>query len=468
MQDALESGGAARRGAFPAVVLCALAGMNAAAAAGLPPADGDLGWQRWLGAQVLHGTLPRALGAESFAAPGAPWVAHEWIFAALLAASSAHGLEHLFALAVAACATVALVCVAVRCARAGASPAATAFALVFTEIAMVQSFGVRAQVIGWAMLAALLLALELPGRARWIAVLVAAAWANVHASAVMAPLLCCAAAAGSFAARDTRAARRDLAIAAASAVAVCATPFGVGLPVYAYELAQSPIRHWIREWHAVTLHDGSMTLGLLPLLVFAAFSIRRTPRRALALALPFVYLLFVAVRNVPLAAIAFAPLAALGFDAALPSFAALRPLRARAAGAAMCIAAFVLTAAARTVTAHAVIDDRPVAAIAAAQRTPAHRLFCEDFAWCGDATGTIGVFLDGRADPFPPRVWEDYDTIMHARPDWRRTVRGYRIDAMLVNRRGALDLAAERAGWRVARDGPVRLLLPARGAREAS
>jgi len=40
-----------------------------------PQVDGDLSWQRWLGAQILRtGSIPRAFGTETFTAPGVPWL----------------------------------------------------------------------------------------------------------------------------------------------------------------------------------------------------------------------------------------------------------------------------------------------------------------------------------------------------------------------------------------------------------
>ncbi|MGH7729604.1 MAG: hypothetical protein ACREM2_12560, partial [Vulcanimicrobiaceae bacterium] len=43
-----------------------------------PPGDGDLFWQRRLGATILRtGHIPRALGPQAFAAPGAPWTPQE-------------------------------------------------------------------------------------------------------------------------------------------------------------------------------------------------------------------------------------------------------------------------------------------------------------------------------------------------------------------------------------------------------
>ena len=458
----LRSTSAIRRWAIPGIVLAALAGAHAAGAVLVPPTDGDLGWQHWLGTRILSGGLPHSLGIESFAAAGARWVPQEWLFSTLLALASSHGLAWLFAMSVGTCAVVALALVAVRCARYGAHPMAVAVVLVCTDAAMSQSFGVRVQVVGWALLAAFLVALELPVRFRWTAVAVAVAWANVHASAAAAPALAAAAAAGSLLQGDRRGALRDGALALCCAGAICVTPLGAKLPFYAIELAHSPIRHWIREWRPTTLTDGAFAFGALPLFALAAAAARRAPRRAVALVLPLCYLAFGAVRSVPLAAIACAPLAALALTGFLPSLAALRNLPSRVAAVAAAVA-FCLAAGAAALAARGVHDERPLAAIdRLAQMRGQHRLLCENFAWCGPAvdTGRISVFVDGRADPFPRSIWMQYDAVVHIRRGWRLTLRRYGVNAMLVQRGGALDRAAEGDGWRIAYDAPIRLLVP--------
>ena len=149
----------------------------------------------------------------------------------------------------------------------------------------------------------------------------------------------------------------------------------------------------------------------------------------------------------------------------MPSLAAFRPIRSRAVATAAIAASFLTVAAATAFAARGASDDRPLLAIAQLAALPLRqRLLCENFAWCGPAldTGRIGVFVDGRADPFPPAVWNDYDAIIHARPAWRALVRRYRVDALLVQRGGSLDRAARADGWLVARDEPVRLLVHAR------
>ena len=440
-----------------------LAGTNATSAVVLPPMDGDLGWQHWLGAHILRSGLPHALGPESFAATGAPWVPQEWLFCSLLAAAAANGLAQLFAFAVGMCAAVALACVAIRCARHGCEPLPVALVLVFVDVAMAQSFGVRVQVVAWALLAAFLVALELPARYRWTAVAVAAAWANVHASAMLAPVLAAVAAAGSFIHGNRRAAGNDALLALCCGLAVCATPLGAALPEYAVALLRSPLRHWIHEWRPASLADPALAFGLLPLLVLGAPALRAGRWRALALALPFCYLAWTAARNVPLAAIACAPLAAHALTTLLPSLSAFRLAAGRLPAVTAAFAAAFFTAASVTAfAAHGARDERPLVAIQVLAHQPGrHRLFCENFAWCGPAldAGNIGVFLDGRADPFPLAVWTQYDAVVHARPAWQHILRGRDVDAMLVTRGARLDRAARRTGWRIAYEAPVRLLI---------
>jgi hypothetical protein len=146
----------------------------------------------------------------------------------------------------------------------------------------------------------------------------------------------------------------------------------------------------------------------------------------------------------------------------IPSLAAfeVRVRRAVAVTSTAVVFAFAVTATAAG--ARNAKDARPLHAIGELARAPgAHRLLCEDFAWCGPAleTGTIAVFVDGRADPFPLAVWNEYDAVIHARPGWRSIVRHYRIDALLVQRGGTLDRAARANGWSVAHDGDIRLIV---------
>ena len=415
-----------------------------------PAGDGDLLWQRWLGEKILHdGAIPRALGTETFSAPGAPWTPHEWLFSLALAASADHGLPWLVPLLCALAATLAIVTVVLRARRRGVTAAIAAAAPLLCVTATLQSFGVRAQVLGWAGLGLLLYVLECDGPLAWAAVPLTVVWANLHASVFLAPVVATAFALAAFA-RDrawTAAVRRSAAIAAGCGLATLATPLGAALPRYAVMLMLSPIRHSISEWQPTSVANASFVAGALPLLCIAVvFGVRTSLRDRLLIGL-FGAALFSAVRNVPVFAIAVAPIAL----AALPRAQTRRVSAAPAwmtLGAVTCAGALLAVAAWRAPSA----ASSPLPAIAARAVPSPARVFCEDFAWCSLflAQGRARVFLDGRCDPYPEAVWRDYRDVLDGNVRWAQILDARDVDAVLVRRNGALDslLAERRPVWR--------------------
>jgi hypothetical protein len=442
--------------------------------------DGDLLWQRWLGERILREhALPRALGAETFAATGAPWTPQEWLFSTAIAASADHGSAWIVALVCALAGGAALAFVVLRCRRRGVSAALSSAAVLVCVLATMQSFGVRAQVLGWAGLACVLWLFELEGPWVWAAVPVTVVWANLHASVFLAPVtaVLVAVAAALRERRWSAEVRRRTALAAACGAATLATPLGWDLPRYAIALVSSPIRHSISEWGATSMASAAFIAAGLPLLLaLAAFGVR-TSLRDRIVATAFVVLLFTAVRNVPVFALATAPIAL----AALPRGRALRAVSARSAirlawttfgtmiVCAVAFAAFAWRAAPAMETA---FPFGPARTLLDQARTPP-RVFCEDFAWCslflGDAV-PAQVFMDGRCDPYPAAVWDEYRRVLDGNRGWAAVLDRRRVDAVLVRRDGALDsLLAERSGlWRsIAADAHARLYVrPALIARE--
>jgi hypothetical protein len=100
-----------------------------------------------------------------------------------------------------------------------------------------------------------------------------------------------------------------------------------------------------------------------------------------------------------------------------------------------------------------------------------HHLFCEDYAWCGAAVGRsrIRVFLDGRADPYPLRVWRADLRVVHALAGWRQTLSAFGVDAIIAKHRSPLaDALARSDRWtRTASSGPYELFVLAAGARQS-
>ena len=429
-----------------------------------------MAWQRWLGEQILRtGTLPTHLGTETFTAAGSPWLPQEWLFATLAAAAQRVALAPAFDLAVASCAVLALALLVRRAAAAGASALGTALCVLFAGVAMLQSFGVRAQVVGWPLL--VLFGSLLERDASWLVCgAVVVVWANVHAGAVLAPVLAAAWAAG-VAVRDrvlSRPVVRASVAAAATLVAVAVNPFGFGLIAYAVALMRSPVKGFIREWQPASVADVSFAWGALPLLagvaVWAVSDGRRAPQRLCAAAVGLA-LLLAAARNIPLFALIVAPYAALGYTRVLRRLGAAdaAPRPQLAVAAALCMVMLAAVVSVRMWCA----PVRPVASTALIARLAAlpasHRLLCQDYAWCGAAVGEarIRVFLDGRADPYPLPVWDAAFRIAHRNAGWQQALRSYRVDAIIADDDTKLGAALRRSDrWRTAgRSGAYELFV---------
>lgn len=447
---------------IPWACIAVVVAWQTAVAVRLPPRDGDLLWQRWLGERVLHEhAIPRVLGHETFAAAGARWTPHEWLFSTVLAWSGDHGAAWLVPLVCALAVGVALATVVVRCARRGVPALTASAAVLLCGLSTIQSFGARAQVLGWAGLATVVTLLECEGPWAWAAVPVTAIWANLHASVFLAPAVATLFAVSALL-RDrawSPAVRRSLLLAAGCGAATLATPLGIDLARYAVELSTSPIRQSISEWGATSMSSFAFAAGALPLVLLLVVFGVRAPLRDRLLAVAFTVLLFSAVRNVAVFAIVAAPIA---FAAATSrGGASNRAVRAPAPSArafawatlvAVTFCGVSLTALTwRDAPAYA--DALPHgtarALLAEAHGTP--RVFCEDFAWCSlFLDEPVRFFMDGRCDPYPAPLWREYREVIDGNARWAAILDRERIDAVLVRRGGALDslLAERRGGWR--------------------
>lgn len=441
---------------WPVLMLAAVRFLTTAIA--FPPLDGDLEWQRRLGQTILHdGAIPRRIGSEAFSAPFSAWVPQEWLFGIGVAVLP----PALFATLAAACAVGAVYFVVRRCELRAAAPRVTLVCTLLATFALMSSFGVRAQVVGWLFASATVYVLERRGRSVWLAIPLAAIWSNLHASAMLAPILC-----GAYALSrliDEPALRRtpwrDAPLVAGAGAAICLNPFGFHLPLYALSLFTSPIRKYIDEWGPTDLTVTSFALGSLPLLAILLVCGVRSSRRSFDIMLTamFGWLMLTSARNIALFAIVLAPVAAdtlcrrlreSDLRRILDPAPATHRFEARLFPAVMIAVAAALTFQLFALRAGLDASD-PRPALATLERTTRpHRLFCADFAVCSYALGRadIGVFLDGRADPFPPRVWEDFGAIIRPAAEWRGRLDAYAVDAVLVEPDAPLDQAIALAG----------------------
>jgi hypothetical protein len=425
-----------------------------------PFIDGDLFWQRRLGEYVLaHHAIPSALGADTFTAAGAPWVAQEWLLGVVAALAFGHKAVWALSLFAGTAVFVALLLTAFRAKRAGASMYSTLAALLFAGICLEGPFAIRAQVLAWPLLAALLLALDGEDIAVLWTVPVTIAWANLHASVMLAvPIvwLDTIVHAVTHGVHD-RGTRTRMLASFLVPVATLATPLGTKLPVYAVALLNSPIRQYIAEWQPLTGVNTQVIAGLLPLVaivVYGARTLWRQRPRDLVLAAIMAVLTLLSVRSIALFAIVAAVPASL-VVAAGETWS--NPLSSRKYAATIALVTILLIPVTGWIAfrAHPMIQpwEAPRTSIDALAHMPgAHRLFCAEFSWCALALGdpNVKVFLDGRADPYPLPVWQAFATIAALQPGWLETLDRYRVNALVVASSDPLaDALRNTAGWRL-------------------
>jgi len=423
--------------------------------------DGDLAWQQWLGDYVLHQHhLPHHLGHETFTAPGAPWVPQEWAFSVLLAWLDAHGRFAVLAGLSVFAAAASLALVAYRSHRRGASTFATAFVTVCTGFAMLQAFGVRAQIFGWLFLSIVLLVLDLENEWTFLGLLAVALWANVHASALIAPAVIGAWAVGTWIEDRAWTVRveRNMVLAAGSLVAVCLTPLLWHLPLYAVNLETSAIRSAIAEWQPPDLLFPGLSWGLLPLIAICCYFGIAAPRERWRDGMLFALAALIAgiaVRHIPLAAMIIAPMAAQRLSSSVPAHSRINAVlqeHVTQAFVYVCSAfvcgIVILNLAHLPQISGVTLPKKAIVTLATVPGT--HNLYCEDFAWCSLALEqpNLRTFLDGRCDPFPARVWKDYLAVERVTPAWARVLAHWNVDSVLVSKTNSLAQAlALQRNW---------------------
>lgn len=416
--------------------------------------DGDLYWQRWLGELLLQThRLPATLGNETFTASGAPWIPQEWFFSVAVAVATNLHLFGALSIAIGAIPLGILLTIYWR-SKQSSNPEAIGIALIFCGIALLESFGARAQVLGWGALALYMFFIERRNRWYYAAIPTAIVWANLHASIAVAPAILLARLAATAVDDGLRGLRasRDLPMLFATIGAMFCTPLFWRVPYLAIVLSTSPIRHYIQEWQPVGLHDASFVFGALPLILAILLGGRASLLGSKLQSFP-AGLLFAAMllasRNIPLFVIVAAPLAARGLTARFSDLTALgrkaRELEPVALGAIAFAMALSATALVR-IQAHEP-PQLPNDAIATVSRVPlGHRIFCENFTWCSLALAypRLRVFIDGRCDPYPLPVWRDYVSAIALRRGWNASLDRYDVDFVVAKRGGGFALALAR------------------------
>lgn len=278
------AGGKSRMAVCLLAVVFLSAGVASVCAPLLP--QGDTFWHLKAGEWIIdHRAVPK-VDPFSWTAAGAPWHAHEWLWEALAALSwQASGKWGLWALTAASLALAGAFSF-LFAARRSRSPAWALACCTVALAAFAPFVSARPHVLAYGFLMMWLWLLDAARERRWAAAclpLLAAAWANAHASVLLGAL------AGAFllaadalpGGRDT--AVRQVAGLAAGALAAGLNPWGFGVWKFAFEVGAHPeMVNVIDEWLSPDFHSPF----LLPVLALGGtvFLLPRGDRAARLLA----------------------------------------------------------------------------------------------------------------------------------------------------------------------------------------
>ncbi len=469
------------------------------AAAIAPMSTVDLAYQVRAGGGVLdHGAIP-AVDSFTFTVAGQPWFDQQWLAQAILAAvDRLGGWPALGLLRVAIVgAMFGAVFVATRAGLRDARRAAWLTLAAFVVAA--PALALRPQLFGMLCFAVVSALLTVPAtrRAPWLVLPVVVAWANVHGSFVLAPVLVAAVVAGGIAG-DRVPIARAAALVAATAAATCVTPFGPGVWAYATQLAANPeVRALVTEWQPTSVLSVPGLLFYASVVAVAVVVVRtvRAPRPAAddrtrnaadteaagrshwpRPGLPWPTLAWLAVLlaigvtsargiawwalGVP---VAIAPL--LAPDPRVPGRVERRDRIALALGgvvAVACVAALPPWRPADGASgAGRLLADAP-SGIASAVRdavaggAQVRVLASQRWASWLELEAPAGAqFVDSRVELFPPAVWDDYGTVVAGSNGWADVLDRWRVDVLaLAATEPVVPAVRSASGWRVVHADP--------------
>jgi hypothetical protein len=421
--------------------------------------------QLWLGWRTLaNHAIATTLGSQAFAAPDAGTAALGWLTNVLEALFERAGGTAALALS-SACALVGALALVELRARRNASEFFAFAASAFAAATFLSNLRSGSGAFGWLVAAAFVLAVTSRRPLGAVcAVLLAVLWCNLSSVGFFAPWLALCVALGrtldeSASAPETRWAW--LAVAGC-AIALFLTPGGtafVTLAPLAFHVAGTPA--------PASVAPLAYRIGFSAcLLVATFFGLRGCAKGDILATLAMLIVALLDGRILPLFGIVAAPVLAQAAMRALRSV----PVRIESglSLAFVAVVAFGGWSAARASASDTVPRD-VLAALSSDGR--AHRVLCTRLEWCGSALAAgdshLTVFMDQREAAYPQKVREDQHSIASAAGNWRSKVRGFDIDAIVVDRHVSLAGLLELGdGWaRRGEQGDARLYVRTGAAR---
>jgi hypothetical protein len=339
----------------------------------------------------------------------------------------------------------------------GASRRSLVIASLLASLQLLGYFQVRAQTLAFALAAVLLWSLQRGGRTAWLAVPLAAVWANVHGSFPLASCFAAAFAIGNLSSPSTRRrAIQYMAIAAATAIATLLNPYGIDVWRYAVQMSTNEgLRTSLTEWAPTSVRHVAGTILFLQLAAGGFLLGWRRPR------IPVTWLLLTgslaifgltAVRNVPWFGIVSLPVWALILNGSFAGFKdrVTRPRTLRLMVCAVLVVMAIVTgrysqnqlpliSSARMSQEELTLSDLSTYL----QQYPDGLLF-QDADWGAYLEAHLSpvqqVFIDNRYEIHPKQVWDDYYAVEMARFDWQNILDKYKIERIAVDPERSPDL----------------------------
>jgi len=444
----------------------------------------DLAYQLRAGADILAGRGIPAVDTWTFTAAGRPWLDQQWGAQAVLAAI--YGVAGWSGLAILRAALVGLafglILVAIRHRQPGLSGRVTAWLTLAAFVVAAPALALRPQLLAmacFALILALLAGRRRRPRAIWLVPVVAIAWANLHGSFILAPVLVGLVWLEDIGERSPRAGP-TFGAALLTGAATLVTPFGLEAWRYAVGLASNrEVTSRITEWQPTTPTDvpGILFWASVLLVAGAVLAIVRAGRTvtwpSVIALVAFAALGAVAARGIAwwpgVAAVTLAGLlqrpVALGEAATAPR----RTERGQSINAHVALGLLLACVAVLPVwrPIHGatgaptdLLGQAPasVTLFLRAAATPEDRVWNPQVwgSWFEFAVPAPKYAFDSRIEVIPPDAWRDGDTVAAAGPGWEAILDARGVTMVVAEGDRTAPLAAALAGspaWYLLADG---------------
>jgi hypothetical protein len=410
----------------------------------------DLAYQVRAGDLLLRTAHIPSVDSFTFTISGKPWFDQQWGAQLLLALFYRAGGWATVSFFRAVLIGAAFSFIYMACRARGASPSRASALTLLGFLVSLQALAMRPQLFAITLFAASLWVLatwrDHPRRI-WLIPAFAVAWANLHGSFVLCPLLVALAWLDAMIRRDGRAARGLVPVGLATLLATFITPFGPLDWRYAYQLTTNPVvRNNVTEWAPVTVRSFGGAAFFASAIAVAAYLARRRQQTAwgdIIWLATFFVLALPAVRGIvwwgliaPVILAAYVePLEPGKLEPAQRS--GSRSLNRIVVGA--LVFAILVALPWWRGGSSAMLSQAPAGLSAAVGRTlPAGtRVFVSEpwASWFEQAEPAYPVFTDPRIEIFPTSVWADYTELRDGGSTWESILDKWQVQAVVVDRK---------------------------------